>query len=187
MCARTNCYVHLLTRLLLHVCIVFLFSCVVFITFQNVGEHDFIGEFDMTVRQLLNSKSKFKVINPEKAAAAKVSGDKYKHSGTVTFKVAEHYTMISDVDREADIALVKHRREYKESEVNPTKRNAFLAFMAGGQALVKAQALVRMATGLALHKTADELHEEATRIRQQKQHQVLQEEGLQRMGQTDSR
>jgi hypothetical protein len=148
-----------------------------------VGEHDYIGTFDMTVRSMLNPKSKFRVINEEKLTASlKPGGEKYKHSGTVTFKVAQHFTMIHDVDREADIALVKHRRAYKEAEMNPTKRKAFLSYMAGGHALVKAQALLRMATGMNSHKSAEELLDETNRARQQKQQQeVLQTQGLQRM------
>lgn len=150
---------------------------------QNVGAHDFVGRFDCTVRTMLNPKSKFRLINDEKLAASqKPGGEKYKHSGTVTFKVAQHFSMIQDVDREADIALVKHRREYREAEVNPTKRKSFLAYMAGGQALVKAQALLRMATGLNSHKSAEELMTESNRARQQKeQQQTLATEGLQRM------
>jgi hypothetical protein len=97
--------------------------------------------------------------------------------------------MLGDVDKEADASVVRHRPAgYKEAQVTPspvassTQRKAFLAFMAGGQALVKAQALVRMQTGLQLHKSAEELTEESERLKSQQaaaSHQ--QQQGLQRM------
>jgi hypothetical protein len=169
-------------RLYLFLLLVVVPICLLSPPVQNVGEHDYIGSFDMTVRSMLNPKSRFRIINEEKLIASqKPGGEKYKHSGSVTFKVAQHFTMLTDVDREADMSLVKHRREYTESQINPTKRKSFLAFMAGGQALVKAQALVRMATGLALHKTAEQLTEETHKARAAQQQQVIAQEGLQRM------
>jgi len=149
--------------------------------YDKVGEHDYIGQFTMTLRQMLTSMLKFRVIDESKVGEVGKSGDSYKHSGTVTFNAAQHYSMTSDVDREANQELVKHKREYEESTITPAKRKSFLAFLAGGQALEKAQALVRMATGLAIHKTAEELAEEANKLRQQKQQQQLHTEGLQRM------
>ena len=142
--------------------------------------------FVQTLRSMLHPKAKFRVINDEKVQAAKLpGGEKYKHSGTVTFKVAQHFSMLGDVDREADASLVRHKRAYTEATNAPVgeanKRKAFLAFMAGGQALVKAQALVRMATGLALHKTAEELTEETNRLRLAQASAQKSEEGLKRM------
>jgi len=80
--------------------------------------------------------------------------------------------MTSDVDREANQELVKHKREYEESTITPAKRKSFLAFLARGQALEKAQTLVYMATALAIHKTAEELAEEANKSRLQQQQQL---------------
>jgi hypothetical protein len=148
---------------------------------RGTNDHDFIGQFDMTVRMLLSPKAKFRVINLEKQ---RTLGDKYKHSGSVTFKVAQHFSMLHDVDREADASHVRHRPAgYREAEIEktPQQRKAFLAFMAGGQALVKAQAMVRMATGLALHKTAEELSEETHRMRSAQQSQEQRQQALQRM------
>ena len=107
------------------------------------GDAEFIGACHFSLREIMFANSdenrdpfltnKRPLINLAKAESNK----KYKDSGVLTFRGCDIFTLLTDVDAEADKSIARTRQVWEDNKFKIDKRQAYLAHMMHGQAIQK--------------------------------------------------